>query len=73
VEPEAQAAYYNSCYWERDEWGRSILYPAGVEPAPYEAYRLGLTKCQNARFFVYMLWEPTGETPLLLTLGPKVF
>ena len=46
--PEAQAAYYNNYNRGRDEFGRKILNPAGVDLTPRAARKLGLRKYQNA-------------------------
>lgn len=46
--PEAQAAYYNNYNRGRDEFGRKVLNPAGVDLTPRAAHKLGLKKYQNA-------------------------
>ncbi len=46
--PEAQAAYYNNYNRGRDEFGRKVLNPAGVDLTPRAARKLGLRKYQNA-------------------------
>ena len=47
-QPEAQAAYYNNYNRGRDEFGRKVLNPAGVDLTPRAARKLGLRKYQNA-------------------------
>ena len=46
--PEAEAAYYNNYNRGRDEFGRKVLNPAGVDLTPRAARKLGLRKYQNA-------------------------
>jgi hypothetical protein len=46
--PEAEAAYYNNYNRGRDEFGRKVLNPAGVDLTPRAARKLGLSKYQNA-------------------------
>lgn len=46
--PEAEAAYYNNYNKGRDEFGRKVLNPAGVDLTPRAARKLGLRKYQNA-------------------------
>ena len=46
--PEAQAAYYDNYNRGRDEFGRKVLNPAGVDLTPRAARKLGLRKYQNA-------------------------
>jgi hypothetical protein len=46
--PEAEAAYYNNYNRGRDEFGRKVLNPAGVDLTPRAARKLGLRKFQNA-------------------------
>ena len=53
---EAQAAYYNNYNGGRDEFGRKVLNPAGVDLTPAVAAKLGLRKYQNAWIYVYMPW-----------------
>jgi hypothetical protein len=54
--PEAQAAYYSNYNRGRDEFGRKVLNPAGVDLTPAVAARLGLRKYQNAWIWVYIPW-----------------
>ena len=54
--PEAQAAYYDSYNRGRDEFGRKVLNPAGVDLTPAVAYKLGLRKYENAWIWVYVPW-----------------
>jgi hypothetical protein len=46
--PEAQAAYFRNYHRGRDQFGRKVLNPAGVDLTPRVAYRLGLKRYQNA-------------------------
>jgi hypothetical protein len=50
--PEAQAAYYNNYNKGRDEFGRKVLNPAGVDLTLRAARKLGLRKYQNAWVFL---------------------
>jgi hypothetical protein len=50
--PEAQAAYFRNYHRGRDQFGRKVLNPAGVDLTPRVAYRLGLKRYQNA--WVYL-------------------
>jgi hypothetical protein len=52
--PEAQAAYYNNYNRGRDEFGRKVLNPAGVDLTPRAARKLGLRKYQNAWVYISM-------------------
>ncbi len=54
--PEAQAAYYNNFNNGRDEFGRKVLNPAGVDLTPRVARGLGLRKYQNAWVYVRFPW-----------------
>lgn len=46
--PEARAAYYNNYNNGKDEFGRKVLNPAGVDLTPRAARGLGLDRYQNA-------------------------
>jgi len=46
--PEARAAYFNNYNNGKDEFGRKVLNPAGVDLTPTAARRLGLARYQNA-------------------------
>lgn len=46
--PEARAAYYKDYNRGKDEFGREVLNPAGVDLTPTAARRLGLDRYQNA-------------------------
>jgi hypothetical protein len=50
--PEAQAAYFHNYHRGRDQFGREVLNPAGVDLTPRVAYRLGLKRYQNAWVYV---------------------
>ena len=47
-QPEAQAAYFREYHRGKDEFGREVLNPAGVDLTPRAARRLGLDRYQNA-------------------------
>ena len=47
-QPEAQAAYFREYNRGKDEFGREVLNPAGVDLTPAAARRLGLDKYQTA-------------------------
>jgi hypothetical protein len=46
--PEAEAAYYDTYNRGRDEFGRKVLNPAGIDLTPAVAAKLGLGKYENA-------------------------
>ena len=46
--PEAEAAFYREYNRGKDEFGREVLNPAGVDLTPAAARRLGLDRYQNA-------------------------
>jgi hypothetical protein len=54
--PEAQAAYYSNYNRGKDEFGREVLNPAGVDLTPRAARRLGLDRYQNAWVAVRFPW-----------------
>jgi hypothetical protein len=54
--PEAQYAYYQNFNRGKDEFGREVLNPAGVDVTPAIARRMGLKKYQNAWVFVRFPW-----------------
>jgi hypothetical protein len=54
--PEAQAAYYDNFNKGRDEFGRKVLNPAGVDLTPRVARKLSLKKYQNAWVYVRFPW-----------------
>lgn len=54
--PEAQAAYYHNYNNGKDEFGREVLNPAGVDLTPAVARRMGLRKYQNAWVYVRFPW-----------------
>jgi hypothetical protein len=56
--PEARAAYYNEYNRGKDEFGREVLNPAGVDLTPAAARKLGLRKYQNAWVAVRFPWLP---------------
>ena len=54
--PEARAAYFKNYNGGRDEFGRKVTNPAGVDLTPRAAKRLGLRKYQNAYVTVRFPW-----------------
>jgi hypothetical protein len=54
--PEAQVAYYQNFNRGRDEFGREVLNPAGVDLTPDVASSMGLKKYQNAWVYVRFPW-----------------
>lgn len=50
--PEAEAAYYDNYHKGRDQFGRKVLNPAGVDLTPAVAKKLGLRKYENAWIWV---------------------
>jgi hypothetical protein len=54
--PEAEAAYFNNYHRGRDQFGRKVLNPAGVDLTPRVAHRLGLKRYQNAWVYVRYRW-----------------
>jgi hypothetical protein len=54
--PEAQVAYYQNFNEGKDEFGREVLNPAGVEMTPDVARSMGLKKYQNAWVYVRFPW-----------------
>ncbi len=55
-QPEAQAAYFREYNRGKDEFGREVLNPAGVDLTPAAARRLGLDRYQNAWVAVRFPW-----------------
>lgn len=54
--PEARAAYFNNYNGGKDESGREVLNPSGIDLTPAVARRLGLAKYQNTYLYVYFPW-----------------
>jgi hypothetical protein len=54
--PEAQVAYYQNFNKGKDEFGRKVLNPAGVDLAPDVARSMGLEENQNAWVWVRFPW-----------------
>ncbi len=54
--PEAQAAYFKDYHKGKDQFGRKVLNPAGVDLTPRVASRLGLRKYENAWVRVRFPW-----------------
>jgi hypothetical protein len=55
-QPEAQAAYFREYNRGKDQFGREVLNPAGVDLTPAAARKLGLDKYQNAWVDVRFPW-----------------
>jgi len=53
---EAQVAYYQNFNGGKDEFGRKVLNPAGVDVTPAVARDMGLKKYQNAWVYVRFPW-----------------
>lgn len=54
---EARAAYYDDYNGGRDQYGRSVSNPAGVDLAVEEAYDIGLAYLENDWMDVTFTWE----------------
>jgi flagellar biosynthesis regulator FlaF len=54
--PWAQAAYFRNYNHGRDQYGRKVTNPAGVDLTPRVARALGLKKYQNAWIYVRYPW-----------------
>jgi hypothetical protein len=54
--PEAQVAYYQNFNRGKDEFGREVLNPAGVDLSQDVARSMGLEKHQNAWVYVRFPW-----------------
>jgi hypothetical protein len=54
--PEAQVAYYQDFNKGKDEFGREVLNPAGVDLTPDVARSMGLEEYQNAWVYVRFPW-----------------
>jgi hypothetical protein len=54
--PEAQVAYYQNFNKGKDEYGRKVLNPAGVDVTPAVARGMGLEEYQNAWVYVRFPW-----------------
>lgn len=50
--PEAKAAFFDNYNGGKDEFGREVLNPAGIDLTPAVARRLGLAKYENAYIYV---------------------
>lgn len=53
---EARAAYFNNYNKGKDQFGRKVLNPAGVDLTPAVARKLGLRKYENAWVYVHYPW-----------------
>ncbi|HKH58291.1 MAG TPA: hypothetical protein VKA20_07145 [Rubrobacter sp.] len=54
--PEAQEAYYHNFHRGRDEFGREVLNPAGIDVTPAVARGMNLKRYQNAWVYVRFPW-----------------
>jgi len=54
--PEAQAAYFDNYNRGKDQFGRRVLNPAGIDLTPRVASRLGLKRYENAWVYVRFPW-----------------
>jgi hypothetical protein len=54
--PEAQEAYYHNFHRGKDEFGRKVLNPAGVDITPAVAHAMNLKTYQNAWVYVRFPW-----------------
>ena len=54
--PEAQAAYFDNFNRGRDEFGRKVLNPAGIDLTPRFAREIGLKKYESAWVYVRVPW-----------------
>ncbi|MBA2344416.1 MAG: hypothetical protein H0V83_04990 [Rubrobacter sp.] len=54
--PEAQAAFQDNYNRGKDEYGREVLNPAGIDITPVVASEAGLAKNENAWVYVYVPW-----------------
>jgi hypothetical protein len=54
--PEAQAAYFDNYNRGKDQYGRKVLNPAGIDLTPRVASRLGLKRYENAWVYVRFPW-----------------
>lgn len=61
--PEAQAAYYDNYNGGKDQSGRTVGNPAGVDLAVEVAPKLGLAYLENDWVDVTYLWESGASTP----------
>ena len=65
--PEAEAAYYNGYNGGKDQYGRTVIVPCGIDLTPSAASRIGLAYLQNAWITVTFLWEaplPCAAVPV---------
>ncbi len=58
--PESQAAFFNDYNGGKDQFGRAVLNPAGIDLSPDVAADLGLNYLQNAWIDVVYKWETAG-------------
>ncbi len=58
--PEATAAFFDNYNGGKDEFGREVLNPAGIDLTPAVARRLGLAKYENAYVYVSLPKRPAS-------------
>ncbi|QIN79181.1 hypothetical protein GBA65_12360 [Rubrobacter marinus] len=58
--PEARAAFFENYNRGKDEFGREVLNPAGIDLTPAVARRLGLAKYENAYVYVSLPKRPAS-------------
>jgi len=61
--PEAQAAYFNNYNGGRDQFGRIVGNPAGIDLGEGVRQALGLAYLENTWIDVTYLWTSGGSTP----------
>ena len=54
--PEAQAAYFKNYHKGKDQFGRKVLNPAGIDLTPRVASKLGLKRYENDWVQVHFPW-----------------
>ena len=54
--PEAQEAYYHNFHRGKDQFGRKVLNPAGIDITPAVAHGMNLKTYQNAWVYVRFPW-----------------
>ncbi len=54
--PEAQAAYFDNFHRGRDEFGRKVLNPAGIDLTPAFAREIGLGRYESGWVYVHVPW-----------------
>ena len=70
---EAQAAYFNDYNDGKDQFGRIVTNPAGIDLTPAVAADLGLAYLQNDWVTVTYLWEEASVLPPTVETRPASF